>query len=526
MPVHKKPRDFTNTPTRIVIFLFVALALIALMGIALSNSPSSKTGPSPRLSETINLSPHTLIYGSWATGSSVIVAYDLSTGREGIIARLPENIKKVSVLSPNSLLFINKTDLSDHGREIVQYNLTSQEATVTYRTSDSYGIDNYVLSPDSKRLAVWEVQVNKDSKTLRNGKSRVYTAFVGEIGKNLIYDEQATEENPVRYPIAILNNGTIFMDRFLPNSGAGFAYGISMSNFIGTQKEDIAAMQNGTYGTKPLLSPDGTHLIFTGYNGAKGNGQTIVNGFRRSLVSANTVELLDTQTLQRTKLENLPTTNLYSAVNWHTDSTNVFIASNNRDTAQTGTFLYNQTARALTSLPSPQTIEGQFVQQLSANAWLFGDKNASLSIVGNLGRTYDAPYTVFSIYNPQTKKTTPLRTQSDLVQLIAVLPATSFGSFQVLLEKTPPSDENLLLQTFNVKINLAPIREKQQSTPIDTQSLSENNSATCPEYTAVQISQACGNPPMARTTNALTQAAFLKCSKNIIDTNNLNELCY
>lgn len=406
MVAEKKHRDFTNTPIRIVIFLFIALVLIALMGVALSNNPSkNKESAPPQLPEPVNLSPHTLIYGSWSTGSSFVVAYDLSTGKEGVIATLPDDIKHISIPSSDTLLYVNKTDQRDYGKEIVQYNLLSKEATVIYRAADSFGIDKYVLSPDTKRMAVWEVQVSEESETLRNGRSRIYTTVVGELGKNLLYDEEATDTNPVRYPIAILNNGTVFMDRFLPNSGAGWAYGMSVSNFIGTQRTDIASMQNGTYASAPILSPDGQNLVFIGYDGSSGDGTTFINGFRRAIVEANTVELLNTQSRLRTKLE-IPGSNMYTAANW-TD-TNLLIASNSRQITQTGNVLYIQETQTPTTLSSPDGIKGQLLQYLSNSAWLYGARSTSLSTIGNLGSKYDSPYTLFSIYNPHTKKITPL----------------------------------------------------------------------------------------------------------------------
>lgn len=519
MIVKKKHGDFTNTPIRIVIFLLVALILIALMAIALSNEPFDNTeSPPPQLSEAINISPHTLIYGSWSAGSSFVVAYDLTTGKEGVIAKLPDNIKNISVPSSNTLLYINKTDRRDYGSEIVQYDLLSKKPTVIYRASDSFGIDKYILSPDTKQMAVWEVQVNEESQRLRNGRSRVYTAMVGEVGKNLIYDEIATDDNPIRYPIAILNNGTVFMDRFLPNSGAGWAYGMSVSNFIGTQRTDITSMQNGTYASKPVLSPDGQYLVFIGYNGNNGDGKTIVDGFRRAIVQANTVELLNTQSRLRTKLENLPLSNIYTAVSWVGDSNNLLIASNNRQEAQTGNLFYDQETKTPTLLSSPSNIEGHLLQQLSQSAWLYGLKNKSFSTIGNLGNEYDSPYTLFSVYNPHTKKITPLRTESDLMQLIAVLPATSFGSFQLLAEREQPADENLLLQTFTVKTQLAPTREELQSSPVPD----NNMYASCTDLIQNQILAICGDTP----TTSNTSNTYQSCSENLRATERIGHACY
>ncbi len=538
MPDHNKAHGFSATPTRIVIFIFIALTLIALMGLAISkktdqNRQNKQAQQQPR--EIVTISPHTIVYGTWTANSSAIIAYDLSTGWEGVIANLPVNIKKVTVSSPTTIIYINKTDNRDHGKEIVQYNLLTQQRNVIYKATDSFGIDDYVVSPDFKRIAVWEVQVNEQSGTLLNGRSRVYSTIVGETGKNIIYDETVILANPIRYPLAILNDGTIFSDKFLPNDGAGWAYGMSVSNFIGTEKSDISSMQNGTYGTKPVLSPDGKYLAFSGYDGGRGMGTAEIDGFRRALLNSNTVELLDVDTLERKKLPNLSSSNFYSAVSWNSDSENLLVSSNNRDPNQTGTFNYNLATNTL-QLNSPDISPVQeyiILQQLSPELWLVGTKNPSSTALGNLGDVYDSPFSSLSVYNTQTKEVTLLETASELIQYISVLPATSFGSFQLLLEETPPSQEVIPLKTFNVKSDLATIREKQQTNRNtlsvnpetgETTMLEDNNLPRCEEFSIAQITQICGNTP--NTQVGSTQVSYQKCSENIIKTNRSSSICY
>jgi len=470
MPVSQKLQDFAGTPTRVVIFLFVALVLIALMGIAITQrggkTTPTKNNPNAIKKDIVTLSPHTLIYGSWTSNRSIITAYDLSTGREGIIAVLPVNIKKVTVTSPNTLLFISSVaNAQDHGREIVEYNLLSQTQKTVYKASEGFGIDDYVISPDFHTIAVWEAQLDKEVGTLLNGKSRVYTMKLGEETKYIIYDESVSETNPAHYPLAITNNGTVFMDRFLPNSGAGWAYGMSVSNFNGSEKKDLDSMQNGTYSTQPVLSPNGKYLAFAGYDGSKGSGTSEVEGFRRALVVPNTVELLDTTTYERIKQENIPNTNIYPVIGWN-DNTSLFVVSQGQNTENTGTLSYNIETNVLSQSNTPKTDDEQYlVQELSDSAWLVGHQDASPSLSGNLGETYEAPYTIFSIYNPQTKKLVKLHTATELKQLIAVLPATSFGSFATIINIRQPNENNLQLKTFSVKSELAPTREEQQSTP-------------------------------------------------------------
>lgn len=471
MPDEVSVVERINTPTRVVIFLLIAIALIALMAFAIINNDTrtpNALDPNSARQDVVTLSPHTLVYGSWSGNQSVITAYDLSTGREGIIAVLPVNIKKVSVTSPDTLIYISGiTGAQDHGREISEYNLTARTTKTIYTTSEGFGIDDYVLSPDSKRIAVWEVQLDSDSGTLLNGRSRVFTAQVGNQTKNSIYDESVTDTNPVRYPRAVLNDGTVFMDRFLPNSGAGWAYGMSVSNFIGTQKEDLESMQNGTYGTQPIASKDGKYLAFAGYDGTQGDGAMLVDGYRRALVSPNTVELLNTQTRERIKLPNILNSNIYTYLNWNSP-TDLLITVQAKSAQNSGIFNYNITNKLFTkSQINSNNPEDFLIQELSSTAWLVGVNDTTASMVGNLGDSYSAPYTSFAIYNPLTKTLSPLQSSIELKQLIAVLPATSFGSFNTIINanKGIATEEQLQLKTFSVKSDLGPTRSVQQSDP-------------------------------------------------------------
>src|SRR3989344_3308993 len=199
------------------------------------NNPSAR----PTVSEDNpqSLSPRTIVYGNWRDGKSYIKAYDLSTQKEYILGILPMNIKKVTVLSGNKLLYIGNTDEKDHGENISIYDIPSKESNIVYKADDTYGIDDYVISQNKKYISTWEVSLNPASGKLLGGKSRVYAINLSTPGvKNLIYDEESKALTPVHYPRAILSNGEIYLDTFLPNSGAGWAYGMSYSNFDGTIK--------------------------------------------------------------------------------------------------------------------------------------------------------------------------------------------------------------------------------------------------------------------------------------------------
>ncbi|MCL5438960.1 MAG: hypothetical protein M1268_03150 [Patescibacteria group bacterium] len=107
---------FRNFAVIIVILVLLAGAVsYALIGSSKkSTSDNQKITPTPNTTAFSPISNNTIVYGNWADNSSLIKAFDLSTGKKYLLATLPINIKKVTVLSPNQLLYINKTDDKDH----------------------------------------------------------------------------------------------------------------------------------------------------------------------------------------------------------------------------------------------------------------------------------------------------------------------------------------------------------------------------------------------------------------------------
>ena len=348
-------------PVILVVIILFSWAIIALL-FGKGNSDSAKKVALKPTSAPIqkaiqptaapDKSP-TLVYGTWTSQSSVVRAVDLGTNTTKTVATLPLTIKKITVLSPNTLLYIDQTDSDDHGARISIYNIKEQQITTNIPAASGYGIDDYVLSPNKRYLALWEVQFSPTSNTLFGGASRVYSVDLTspEI-PNLLYDETtttlatdgSTQPVPIHYPRAILDNGTVLTDQLMPNDpngGTGWAYGMSIVDFDGTNKQDISSMTNGTYGSQPLLSLDGKFMLFAGYNGSNGDGTAVKNGYRQALLTPNTVELLDTNTYKRYQLPNLPPSNIYSDVQWDKETGNVIISILSQDTKQMGVYAYD-----------------------------------------------------------------------------------------------------------------------------------------------------------------------------------------
>lgn len=98
--------------TSVIILLVIASIGSLIAGKNDRQNPATPVGrPSdvtPKM--TTSLAPQTLIYGTWTQSNSLVKTIDLSNGKYQTLAMLPINIKKVTVASPDTLIFINQTD--------------------------------------------------------------------------------------------------------------------------------------------------------------------------------------------------------------------------------------------------------------------------------------------------------------------------------------------------------------------------------------------------------------------------------
>lgn len=429
-----------------IIAFIVLLLLLSLIGSIARNShhgQNTSIKPTPKLSnlgkkavgskQIIKPKSQTLVYGTWTSQTSVIRAVDTATQQESTVATLPLTIKKVGILSNNELIYIDQTDSNDYGQMISIFNRQQQQITTSIPADPNFGIDDYMLSPNKRYLVMWELMLAKDAQTLQGGESRVYSVDLTQpTVTNQLYDEQITTGTPIHYPRAILNNGTVFTDRFIPNDpngGAGWAYGMSIVNFDGSDKQDISSMTNGTYGSQPSLSPDGKFLLFAGYDSSKGSGTSVKNGYRQALLTPDTVELLDTNTLKRYRLPNLSTSNIYSDVQWDNQTSNVIISELSPSSGLTGIFNYNLGSLQMTQIPLP-TINGTifgYISELINNKTLIGIQSTNSSNLGNLGPTYSYAYTQLALLNTNGKYS-GLSVEDPYVQYITILPQNYFNN--------------------------------------------------------------------------------------------------
>ncbi len=465
--------------------LFILAAIIVLSGatfFASGGGSQNQKDNAPVASEKFNsVAPYAVAYGYW-TGKdkSNIDTLNLTNGNIAQMAQLPFNIKKVTVTSPTALIFINNTDERDHGTEIASYDTVAKKITTLVSASDGFKIDDYVVSPNKKNIALWEVSVPANGD-LSTGASRVYTAGLdnGKV-KNQIYDEYLPFAAFAHYPVAITDSGQVFMDTFRPNVGAGWANGMSTASFTGSQKQNIPSMTSGTYSTQPQASSDGKYLAFAGYTGSQGE---TANGYRNSIISPNTVETLDLSTLERKTIVPQVTGNIYPQVTWDVPTGDIMYSVISKDNEKSGQYLYDLSTGASVSINKDGSAlqkKGYFiVSSLGLNKFLAGQQSNTSSTFGNLGQKYGQLISELAIYDRTSNTLTPMATNTLFTQYISILPSSFFNPNLPLIAKARLGESNansknqLQLETFAIKPSLAPIRERLQSeeptsTPVPT----------------------------------------------------------
>lgn len=423
-----------------------------------------------------------LIYGVWSGENSVIKSYNFASGDTRILANLPQDIKKVSILSPSSLIYIDKTNDRDHGSTISMYNTQTKQSRIIYTASAGYGIDDYVLSQNKKYISTWEVAFAPNSSVMAGGKSRLFVINIDQPDiKNMLYDE--TADKPVHYPRMVMNNGNVLADTFMPNDpigGTGWAYGMSLASFDGKQKKDLDTMKAGTYGTQPEPTLDGNYLVFAGYDGKNGPGEAVVNGFRQSILTPNTIELLDTKTFTRSKIALFNNEDIYSTAGVDKASGQILVTAISKNLNDMGLYRYDLSKQTKTKVDLDATnITGlTLVSLIPDNQLLLASTQDSNVSISNLGENY-AP-NLLQLYKFADGKTEVLKLPDTIMQFITFLPIDNdlvLGSNdrKVLSETAAPTSiiyfdeksnknkESLQLHSFFVKLNLGQSRLSQQS---------------------------------------------------------------
>lgn len=370
----------------------------------------------------------TIVYGVWTSQQSVIRTVNTKTDETKTLVSLPLAVKKISVLNNKSLIYIDHIDDNEYGKRVSIYNLQQKQITTNIPAAPGLSIADYVLSPNKRYLALWEVSLGPDGKTLAGGQSALHTIDLTKptVDNKLFNEPFATI--PVHYPRAILNDGTVFTDTYLPTNvqgDPGWENGLSVIDFDGTNQKDIAAATAGTYSSQPVLSPDQKYLLFTGYDGSSGDGTATRNGVRQAILSANTVEILNTSSLKRFKLPNLPAGTLYGTPQWDNFTGDPIIPILSSTSTQRGIYAYDLGKQSLTKLPF--TFPGSiFLAQLPKAQTLIGTQSTDKANLGNLGPTDTYAFTQLSIVSANAEPEY-LSAEDPYIQYITVLPGNYFA---------------------------------------------------------------------------------------------------
>lgn len=458
-PVQDKP---AFGGMRMLIILFGVLILGGSIGAYIlmygGKGISIKEADKEKTSAVVQKAPsNSIVYGYWQGTSSYINSFDLTTNKNTVLAKLSSNVKHVKVVSPTKIIYISNTDERDYGSEIVIRTLTDQKESVVLKADAGYGIDDYIISPNGNYIAAWQAAPPPNSPQLRGGGSKVTTVAVNDLTKKYtLYDESTT--SPVHYPVAVTNNGDVFTDKFLANADAGWAYGMSVSNFTGTVKEELSSMSVGTYGSQPIQSPDGTKLVFAGYDETSGPGTEVVNGFRRAIVKPNTVEILDLTTKIRSKIAS-STDGIYTTATWDTQTNSPSYTFVSKNTEESGSFIYNM-QRSVSIKLDKEGVQSM----LAGGAFLTVDQAQDETAVGNLGPKYAS--VISSMYVARSGDDTgkKIDVPGSFLQLIGVTQSAYFPT-NINANAVPvgQSDKQLKLQTLGFKPELVPQRTEQQS---------------------------------------------------------------
>ncbi len=480
----------------------VLLVVIILFGGAFAwnsarqNNSKSSQNQQKQTVEKKFLSDNALVYGYWAGSSSVIEVTDLSTNTAATLATLPTNIKNVKVLSNNELLFLKDTDARDYAKSLVLYDISSKKETVIVTAEENFGIDDYFVSKNGRYITTWELSLASDSPQLIDAKSRIYSIDIQNPGqKNLIYDEVATPGNTIRYPIAITSSGEIYVNKFIPNAGMGWSYGMSVSNFTGTSRGDLTSMQDGTYANQPTLSEDESKFVFVGYDGARGDGTQIVNGAKRVFSVANTIETLDVTTKSRTKLITAQGDDVFTSATFDLTTGDILYQVVNSTTKSLETHSYSFSQNSSKKIDfdiayddSSKTSVNTIKTSLSNGKLLLTSVATGQSAMGNLGARYEQSLSAVSIFDQKTGERVAVNHNDSFIQFIALTDANFFDSAVLGRNAVKPQREQLQLDTFVVKPTLAPVRIARNNFPSSTNA---NNTSQL-DCTQTAAAQACG----------------------------------
>lgn len=212
-------------------------------------------------------------------------------GQTSLITTLPKDAKRVRVFSSTTIAFLKDTDGNDHAKTLAIRDINKDSEQAVYRPSDNFLIDEYVVSPDKKKAAVWEVKLADGSDQLLGGISRVVEVNLANGGYQVLFTQSTKQPSDskelqnlwgkldssvfVQYPLFYDASNTLYLDTFGPNGG-GWGNGIYTYDASSRKLAKYSALPAGSYSSDPVGAESGTIFVVAEPNSSYGETRSEV----------------------------------------------------------------------------------------------------------------------------------------------------------------------------------------------------------------------------------------------------------
>ena len=404
-----------------------------------------------------------IVYGTWERNNTVLHATTPDGKMDAVIARLPLDVKNIRPVSDTSFVYIAGVDTMDHGTSVVFYDVVAKQEQTVVTADPGWVIDSLIISPDKQYIAYWQVQFRPNTSILTGGNSRVYTASLGSFPAtpNRIYDEVASANTPVHYPLFFDHAGRLYADGFTPNDD-GWNRGLMRTDSMGSNPPE-QVLAAGSYNADPVLSPTNNSIAYTSHDPSKGvllQGKATSGVFSTEGLNPNTVNLLNLDTMVPQMLV-AQGSRLYYDLTWRSDGSQLFIRSHGSDGAQLIDpipLTVYMPAGTIEPLDGGNIIDGMILS-FGTDGVVTGVPAGS-GATGNLGGTYEPVLGGFAVNHGDSTVTTIPATNAQYIHTTTTrLPDT------IIFEQRSPGKQTLQLQSFVLKPNIESRPAQQNDLP-------------------------------------------------------------
>lgn len=400
--------------------LLLAALLVGLLAASRfrGSTRSTTPGPSQPTSPFVDSNATSaLIYGI-RLGSHAEVRQINSDGtNDGIVAKLDKGARDVNILNDHELVYIAGVsfDEGQFGRgKRIERAVTSQDplaVTKLYELpeSESWGIDELIVSPDKQYIAWWEVKNPPGVLDHSKYSSRTYVMPLGGGAKTKIAEESDTQNLKTK-PLFFDSQNRLYLDTVAQNP---YDFFLGLKRFSITGQDLGTVLTDGSYNSFPVVSPDGQYAVYTMYDGTdpkKDAGQ--LHSTRVTSVNPNTLVLLNLTNDQKTTVGNSSSNAQYDLhIVWSYDSKGfAYIKQRVTQYNPIVKVLGNGIWRYKVGDRDPSRLHDSTVYQddvreyvlgydVQADTVLYGPRN--LNDKGNLGPTVSAPvFKEIDAYSP------------------------------------------------------------------------------------------------------------------------------